>query len=166
MPNEVKPICCKWIFKLKTDKDGNISVFKVRLVEKGYKQVHGIDYDETFSPVAILKSIRVLLAIVAFYDYEIWQMDVKTAFFNGFLEEDVYVTQPEGFHDLENPKKVCKLKKFIYELKQAYRSWNLHFYEAIKMFGFLKMKMNLVFTRSLVGVVLSSWFYMLMTYYS
>ena len=66
---------------------------------KGYKQVHGIDYDETFSPVAMLKSIRILLAIVAFYDYEIWQMDVKTAFLNVFLEEDVYMTQPEGFHD-------------------------------------------------------------------
>ena len=74
---------------MKTDKDGNTSVFKASLVAKGYKQVHGIDYDETFSPVAMLKSIRILLEIAAFYDYDIWQMDVKIAFLNGFLEEDV-----------------------------------------------------------------------------
>ena len=66
--------------------DGNIRIYKVRLVAKGYKQIHGIDYDETYSPVAMLKSIRILLAIAAHYDYEIWQMDVKTAFLNGNLE--------------------------------------------------------------------------------
>ncbi|WP_277817974.1 reverse transcriptase domain-containing protein, partial [Vibrio vulnificus] len=73
---------------------------------KGFRQTHGIDYDETFSPVAMLKSIRILLAIAAFHDYEIWQMDVKTAFLNGFLEEEVYMTQPKGFVDIQNPKKV------------------------------------------------------------
>lgn len=92
LPDGVTPIGCKWVFKVKTDKDGNIHVFKARLVAKGFRQVHGIDYDETFSPVAMLKFIRILLAIVAFHDYEIWQMDVKTAFLNGFLKEDVYMT--------------------------------------------------------------------------
>ncbi|KAK8635003.1 hypothetical protein V6N13_022881 [Hibiscus sabdariffa] len=101
-PEGIKSIGCKWVFKKKTDMDGNIQTYKGRLVAKGYRQIHGIDYDETFSPVAILKSIRILLAIAAFHDYEIWQMDVKTAFLNGKLEEDVYMTQPEGFVTPEN----------------------------------------------------------------
>ncbi|PKI49411.1 hypothetical protein CRG98_030196 [Punica granatum] len=88
----VKPIGCKWIFKKKTDMDGNVITFKGRLVAKGLRQVLGVDYDDTFSPVAMLKSIRILLAIAAYYDYEIWQLDVKTAFLNGRLLEDVYMT--------------------------------------------------------------------------
>ncbi|KAK8680516.1 hypothetical protein V6N13_109459 [Hibiscus sabdariffa] len=78
-PEGIKPIGCKWVFKKKTDMDGNVQTYKGRLVVKGFRQIHGIDYDETFSPVAMLKSIRILLAIAAFHDYEIWQMDVKTA---------------------------------------------------------------------------------------
>ena len=89
-----KIIDCKWIYKLKAD-----GIFKARLVAKGFRQTHDIDYDETFSSVAMLKSIRVLIAIVAYYDYEIWQMDVKTAFLNENLLEDVYMTQPKGFVD-------------------------------------------------------------------
>ena len=92
----LKTIGCKWVFKEKTDMDGNVHTFKARLVAKGFKQIHGIDYDETFSPVAMLKYIRILLAIAAYYDYEIWQMDVKITFLNGNLIEDVYMTQPEG----------------------------------------------------------------------
>ncbi|KAJ9547589.1 hypothetical protein OSB04_020132 [Centaurea solstitialis] len=87
----------KWIFKNKTDMDGNVYTFKARLVAKGYTQTQRIDYDETFPQVAKIKSIRILLAMVAFHDYEIWQMDVKTAFLNGKLNEDVYIAQPEGF---------------------------------------------------------------------
>ena len=98
--------------------DGNVHIHKARLVAKGFKQIQGIDYDETFSPVAML-SIRILLAIAAFYDYEIWQMDVKTAFLNGNLSEDVYMIQPEGFVDPKNARKICKLQKSIYGLKQA-----------------------------------------------
>ena len=86
----------------------------------------------------MLKSIRILLAIAAYYDYEILQMDVKTTFLNGNLLEDVYMTQPEGFVDPKNPNKVCKLQRSIYGLKQASRSWNLRFDEAVKEFGFLK----------------------------
>ncbi|KAJ9547641.1 hypothetical protein OSB04_020184 [Centaurea solstitialis] len=126
------------VFKKKTDMDGNVHTFKARLVAKGFTQTHGIDYDETFSPVAMLKSIRILMAISAYFNYEIWQMDVKTAFLNGKLTEDVYMEQPEGFEDPENPNKVCKLLKSIYGLKQASRSWNLHFDERIKEFGFAK----------------------------
>ena len=115
--------------------EGNVITYKARLVAKGFRQKQGIDYDETFSPVAMLKSIRILLAIASHYDYEIWQMDVKTAFLNGYLSKDVYMIQPEGFtsHDSE---KVCKLQKSIYGLKQASRSWNICFDEIIKNFGF------------------------------
>ena len=128
----------KWVFKKKTDMDGNVHTYKARLVAKGYTKTHGIDYDETFSPVAMLKSIRILIAIAAFHDYEIWQMDVKTAFLNGKLSEDVYMTQPEGFVKSEHPNRVCKLQKSIYGLKQASRSWNICFDEKIKEFGFLR----------------------------
>ncbi|KAK8694673.1 hypothetical protein V6N13_072220 [Hibiscus sabdariffa] len=86
----------------------------------------------------MFKSIRILLAIVAFHDYEIWQIDVKTAFLNGKLEEDVYMTQPEGFVTPENAGKVCKLQRSIYGLKQASRRWNLRFNNAMKEFGFIK----------------------------
>ena len=138
LPPHCKPVGSKWIFKLKTDMDGNLHTYKARLVAKGFTQTHGIDYDETFSPVAMIKSIRILFAIAAYYDYEIWQMDVKTAFLNGLLEEDVYMDQPEGFVDQKNPNKVCKLKRSIYGLKQASRTWNIRFDEQITKYGFIK----------------------------
>jgi hypothetical protein len=90
-PNGVKPIESKWIYKKKKDMDGNIHVYKARLVAKGFRQVQGIDYDKTFSLVAMLKSIRIILAIAAYFDYEIWQMDVKIAFLTENLEEDMYM---------------------------------------------------------------------------
>src|SRR3954469_11640900 len=137
-PEGVKPIECKWIFKRKTYADGNVTIHKARLVAKGFRQVQGVDYDETFSPVAMLKSVRILLAIAAYFDYEIWQMDVKTAFLNGNLEDNVYMIQPEGFVAPEDAGKVCKLKISIYGLKQASRSWNLRFDEVVKGFGFIQ----------------------------
>jgi hypothetical protein len=86
----------------------------------------------------MLKSVRILLAIASYYDYEIWQMDVKTAFLNGHLSEDVYMTHPEGFVDPENAGKICKLQRSIYGLKQTSRSWNIRFDEVVKGFGFIK----------------------------
>ncbi|KAK8696669.1 hypothetical protein V6N13_001801 [Hibiscus sabdariffa] len=136
-PQGVKPIGCKWVFKKKTDMGGNVQTYKGRLVAKGFRQIHGVDYDETFSPVAMFKSIRILLAIAAFHDYEIWKMDVKTIFLNGKLEEDVYMTQPEGFVTPGNVGKVCKLQRSIYG-QQASRSWNLRFNDAIKEFDFIR----------------------------
>ena len=122
LPDGARPVECKWVFKKKTDMDGNVSVYKARLIAKGFRQVQGVDYDETFSPVAMLKSVRIMLAIAAYFDYEIWQMDVKTAFLNGNLTEDVYMIYPEGFVDPANFDKVCKLQKSIYGLKQASQS--------------------------------------------
>ncbi|GJX86505.1 retrotransposon protein, putative, ty1-copia subclass, partial [Tanacetum coccineum] len=101
LPSNDKTVGSKWLFKKKTDMDGAVHTYKARLVAKGYTQTPGIDYEETFSPVADIRAIRILIAIAAFYDYEIWQMDVKTAFLNGYLNEEVYMEQPEGF---VNPK--------------------------------------------------------------
>ena len=97
LPNGVKPIGCKWVCKRKRGIDGKVETFKARLVAKGYTQREGIDYEETFSPVAMLKSIRILLSIAAHFNYEIWQMDVKTTFLNGNLDECIYMVQPDGF---------------------------------------------------------------------
>nr|ADB85411.1 putative retrotransposon protein [Phyllostachys edulis] len=120
------------------DMDENVHVHKARLVAKGFKQIQCVDYDEAFSPVAMLESIPIILAIAAYFDYEIWQMDVKMAFLNGNLSEDVYMTQPESFVDLKEARKVCKLNKSIYGLKQASRSWNIRFDEVVKGFDFIK----------------------------
>ena len=114
-----------------------MTVYKARLVAKGYRKFQGVDYDETFSPVAKLKSVRIMLAIAAFYDYEIWQMDVKTAFLNGFLKEELYMMQPEDFIDPKGANKVCKLQRSIYGLVQASRSWNNCFDSVIKAYGFI-----------------------------
>ena len=111
---------------------------KLELSQKDFRQVQGVDYDEIFSLVAMLKSVRIMLAIAAFYDYEIWQMDVKTAFLNGFLEEELYMMQPEGFVDPKGVNKMCKLQRSIYGLVQASRSWNIRFDELIKAYSFIQ----------------------------
>ncbi|KAL0433589.1 UNVERIFIED_CONTAM: Retrovirus-related Pol polyprotein from transposon TNT 1-94 [Sesamum latifolium] len=97
-----------------------------------------VDFEETYSPVAMAKSIRILLAIAAWYDYEIWQMDVKTAFLNGFVEEEIFMDQPEGFTTVGEEQKVCRLQRSIYGLKQASRSWNTRFDEVIRGYDFIK----------------------------
>ncbi|GKB27442.1 retrotransposon protein, putative, ty1-copia subclass [Tanacetum coccineum] len=136
LPPNGKTVGHKWLFKKKTDMDGAVHTYKARLVAKGFTQTPGIDYEETFSPVADIRAIRILIAIAAFYDYEIWQMDVKTAFLNGYLNEEVYMEQPEGFVNQKFPNRVCKLKRSIYGLKQASRQWNKRFDDEIKKFGF------------------------------
>ncbi|GJS72443.1 retrotransposon protein, putative, ty1-copia subclass [Tanacetum coccineum] len=136
LPPNARTVGSKWLFKKKTDMDGAVYVFKACLVAKGFTQTYGVDYEETFSPVADIRAIRILIAIAAYYDYEIWQMDVKTAFLNGHLSEEVYMDQPEGFVDQKYPNHVCKLKRSIYGLKQASRQWNKRFDNEIKKFGF------------------------------
>ena len=97
--------------------------YKARLVAKGFSQVHGVDFNETFAPVAKFTTIRCILAIGAVMDLEIHQMDVKTAFLNGELEEDIYMEQPEGFVEQGKEHLVCKLKSSLYGLKQSPRAW-------------------------------------------
>ena len=137
-PNEVKHIGFKWIYKRKRGVDRRVETFKARLVTEGFTQKERIDYEETFSPVAMLKSIRILLSIATVLDYEIWQMNVKTAFLNRYLEENIYMQQPDGFIQKGQKHMVCKLQRSIYGLKQASRSWNIRFDQAIKSFGFIE----------------------------
>ncbi|GJY29675.1 retrotransposon protein, putative, ty1-copia subclass [Tanacetum coccineum] len=136
LPPNARTVGSKWLFKKKTDIDGAVYVFKARLVAKGFTQTYRLDYEEIFSPVADIRAIRILIAIVAYYDYEIWQMDVKTAFLNGHLFEEVYMEQPGGFVNPKYPNHVCKLKRSIYGLKQASRQWNKQFDDKIKKFDF------------------------------
>ena len=113
----------KWVFRNKLNEDGQIIRNKARLVCKGYAQVEGIDFDETFAPVARLEAIRMFLAFSSSKRFKVYQMDVKSTFLNGDLEEEVYIEQPEGFSLSKNPNYVCKLKKALYGLKQAPRAW-------------------------------------------
>ena len=142
LPNKAKAIGCKWVFKTKKDSLGNIERYKARLVAKGFTQKEGIDYTETFSPVSKKVSLRIILALVAYFDLELQQMDVKTAFLNGDLEEEVYMKQPEGFSSSVGEHLVCKLRKSIYGLKQASRQWYFKFHEVISSFGFVESLMD------------------------
>nr|GEY93359.1 copia protein [Tanacetum cinerariifolium] len=108
----------KWVYRNKLDKNGVASRNKARLVTQGYNQQEGIDYDETYAPVARLESIRILLAYARALDFKLFQMDVKSAFLNGFINEEVYMAQPLGFIDFVKPNHVYKLKKALYDLKQ------------------------------------------------
>ena len=109
---------------------------KLDLSQKGFRQVQGVEYDEIFSLVSMLKSVWIMLAIATFY--EIWQMDIKTVFLNGFLEEELYMMQPEGFVNPKGANKICKLQRSINGLVQASRSWNIRFDELIKAYGFIQ----------------------------
>ncbi|GJV62059.1 retrovirus-related pol polyprotein from transposon TNT 1-94 [Tanacetum coccineum] len=122
-PDKAFVITLKWIYKVKLDELGGILKNKARLVARGYRQEEGIDFEESFAPVARLEAIRIFLAFAAHMNMVIYQMDVKTAFLNGNLREEVYVSQPDGFVDPDKPNYVYKLKKALYGLKQAPRAW-------------------------------------------
>jgi hypothetical protein len=129
-PNQ-NVVSTKWVFHNKQDEHGVVTRNKARLVAKGYSQVDGLDFDETYAPVARLESIRILLAYATYHGFKLYQMDVKSAFLNGPIKEEVYVEQALGFEDSEYPSHVYKLSKALYGLKQALRAW----YECLR--GFL-----------------------------
>jgi hypothetical protein len=120
----------KWVFRNKQDEHGVVTRNKARLVAKGYSQVEGLDFGETYAPIARLESIRILLAYATYHGFKLYQMDVKSAFLNGPIKEEVYVEQPPGFEDSEYPNHVYKLSKALYGLKQASRAW----YECLRDF--------------------------------
>ncbi|GJY22755.1 retrovirus-related pol polyprotein from transposon TNT 1-94 [Tanacetum coccineum] len=122
-PRNMTIIGTKWVFRNKLDENGVVSRNKARLVAQGYNQQEGIDYDETYAPVVRLESIRILSTYACALDFKLFQMDVKSAFLNGFINEDVYVAKPLRFIDFEKPNHVYKLKKALYSLKQAPKAW-------------------------------------------
>nr|CAN83808.1 hypothetical protein VITISV_026963 [Vitis vinifera] len=138
LPEGKRPVGCKWIFTVKHNPDGSINRFKARLVAKGFTQSYGIDYEETFAPVAKLNSIRVLLSVAVNLDWNLHQLDVKNAFLNRELEEEVYMKIPPSMETLENSGKVCKLRKSLYGLKQSPRAWFDRLTRVVKKHGFIQ----------------------------
>ena len=136
-----KPIGCKWIFKTKRDSNGKVETYKARLVAKGFTQKEGIDYKETFSPISMKDSFMTIMELVAHFDLELHHMDVKTTFLNGNIDVSIYMVQSKNFVSRDPKSMVCKLKKFIYGLKQASHEWYHNFYQVITSNNF---EVNLV----------------------
>lgn len=127
---------CKWVFTVKQTPEGKVERYKARLVAKGYSQTYGVDYDETFAPVAKMNTIRTIISIAANRNWKLFQMDVKNAFLHGDLQEEVYMEIPPGFNSRETEGKVCKLKKSLYGLKQSPRAWFGRFRKGICSLGY------------------------------
>jgi hypothetical protein len=137
-PQGKSVVTSKWIYKIKHAADGNVEKFKARFVARGFSQKEGIDYDEIFAPVARYTSIRVIISLASVFYWKLHQMDVKTAFLNGEVEQEVYIEQHEGFVIHGKESHVCKLKKALYGLKQALRAWYGRIESFFQSLGFSK----------------------------
>jgi hypothetical protein len=139
-PKNKDVVSSKWLFKIKHDVDGSTKKYKARFVARGFSQKEGIDYEETFTPVARYTSIRTIITLAAKMKWKLHQMDVKTAFLNGFIKEEVYIEQPQGFEVEDKRSHVCRLKKSLYGLKQAPRAWYGYIDSFLTSLGFTKNK--------------------------
>jgi hypothetical protein len=138
LPIGRKLVSCKWVFKIKQGANGDVERYKARLVAKGFTQTYGVDYNKSFAPVVKFTSIHCIITLAASEDMEIHQMDVKIAFLNGELEEDIYMEQPQGFVHQGDEHIVCKLHKSLYGLKQSPRAWNQKLNTFFKSIKFMK----------------------------
>ena len=136
LPSGKKPVGCRWVYTIKCKSDGSLERYKARLVAKGYTQTHGIDYQETFAPVAKMNTVRVLISLAVNLDWELLQYDIKNAFLYGELKEEIYMQIPPGYENESTRGKVCRLKKSIYGLKQSPRAWFGKFSQVLKGLGF------------------------------
>ncbi|KAK2433017.1 putative mitochondrial protein [Trifolium repens] len=136
LPTGKKPVGCKWVFTIKYKADGSIERYKARLVAKGFTQTYGVDYLETFAPVAKMNTVRVILSLAANYGWDLQQFDVKNAFLHGELEEEIYMELPPGYGGKGAANTVCKLKKALYGLKQSPRAWFGRFTKVMTGLGY------------------------------
>jgi hypothetical protein len=136
LPEGKRAVSCKWVFTRKQNPEGKEERYKARLVARGYSQTYGIDYDETFTPVAIMNTVRILISCAANFGWPLYQLDVKNAFLHGDLQEEVYMEIPPGLSKSEAVGKVCRLKKSLYGLKQSPRAWFDRFRRAICSMGY------------------------------
>jgi hypothetical protein len=139
-PKSKYVVSSRWLFKIKHVADGSIEKYKTRFVTRGFYQKEGIDYEETSAPVARYTSIKTIIALAAKMKWKLHQMDVKTTFLNGVIEEEVYIDKPQGFEVEDRKYHVCRLKKALYRLKQAPRSWYGHIDNFFMSLGFTKSK--------------------------
>jgi hypothetical protein len=144
-------IDCKWVYRIKKRADGSIDRYKARLVTKGFKQRYEIDYEDTFSPMVKIATIRTVLALSVSRGWSLWQLDVKNAFLHGVLEEEVFIKQPSGFENPHAPHHICKLDKALYGLKQAPRVWYSRLSTKLCDLGFTPSKADTFFKGKTVG---------------
>ena len=156
LPTGKKAIGCRWVFTVKVNPDGSVARLKARLVAKGYAQTYGLDYSDTFSPVAKMTSVRLFISLAATHNWDLHQLDIKNAFLHGDLQDKVYMEQPPRFVAQGEIGKVCRLRKSLYGLKQRPRAWFGKFSQAVEKFGLQKSKSNhsVFYRNSHSGIIL------------
>ena len=155
LPKGKKPVGYRWVYTLKYKSDGTLDRYKARLAARGYTQTYGIDYQETFAPVAKMNTIRILISLAVNLDWPLNQYDIKNVFLHGNLKEEIYMDCPPEYEGMSNRRKVRKLQKALYGLKQSPRAWFGRFSQAMKILGYHKCngEHTLFFKRTQCGLI-------------